>query len=63
MKGNKRKWHTARNRNRKLQTSKASLKSQAQGTSLFTSADDDDDDEEITKVVMVYTVDVVGLCW
>src|SRR6218665_393588 len=28
----------ARNRNRKLQTSKAPLKSQAQGTSLFTSA-------------------------
>jgi len=27
-----------RNRNRKLQTSKAPLKSQAQGTSLFTSA-------------------------
>jgi len=28
-----------RNRNRNLQTSKAPLKSQAQGTSLFTSAD------------------------
>src|SRR6218665_119770 len=30
---------TMRNRNRKLQTSKAPLKSQAQGTSLFTSAE------------------------